>query len=213
MNAVAGQAPYRPRRRERCESCGAPGRFGQLICLGCGERMALEPRGGPSRTPFLVVAALMVATGAVALLMVVEGIGTREGTLSASETQTPTAAESPSLDRAAAQSGKRRTEERARRAILAAAGGAWPAGQAGYTVVLANTGDLASAESFASTVSNAGDDAGVIVSEDHPNLGAGLFVVFAGVYSTEQEAGMAAARLGESYSGAYTQYVEAPKKR
>ena len=211
MSAVAERAaPTRPRRRECCPACGTPGRFGQLICLGCGERMALSPRGAPSRRPFLIVAGLMIATGIAALVMVIEGIGTRDDTRPVSDTRT--AAEERALDRAAERADRRRRiEARARRQRLAAAAGTWPAQRSAFTVVLANTGDRGSASTFAKTVTNAGDDAGVIASNNHPNLGSNLFMVFSGLYESESEAALAAARLGESYQGAYPQYVEAPK--
>jgi len=207
VNAVAERSTYRLRKRELCSSCGASGRFGQLICLGCGERMALRHRS-PSRRPFIVAAAVIAVTGAAALAMVIEGIG-RDEAPAGSAAQPAVTPDPQVTEREAAEAGRRRSAARARRATLAAGG--WPATQSAFTVVLLNTGDRASAERFARTVSAAGDDAGVIKSDDHPGLGTGLFIVFAGTYDDEAEAGAAAARLGESYSGAYTQFVEAPK--
>jgi hypothetical protein len=210
LNAVAERGAYRPRRRERCASCGAPGRFGQLICLGCGERMALRPRGGPSRRPVLAAGVTLLAIVAAAVVMIVEGVG-RDPAPATGGTESPAALDRAAAERTAAEARARKRAERARRERLAAAAGAWPAGRDGYTVVLSNTGDRGSAEAFARTVSDGGVKAGVIESDRHANLGSDLFLVFAGVYGDEAKAAAAAARLAESYPGAYPQYVEAAR--
>jgi hypothetical protein len=209
LSALAERAvQQRPRRRERCSSCGTAGRFGQLICLGCGERMALKPRGGPNRRPVLAVAAILVAVGAAAAVMIVEGVD--GGAPAATPIERPAAIDRAAVARAEARARElRRAERRARRARLAAAAGAWPAGRDGYTVVLSNTGDRGSAEAFARTVSDGGVKAGVIDANEHANLGSDLFLVFAGVYGDEAKAAATAARLAETYPGAYPQYVQA----
>ena len=76
-----------------------------------------------------------------------------------------------------------------------------------------NTGDRLAAERFARTVSGGGEDAGVLAGADHPNLAAGLFLVYAGTYHDQARAIGAAARLGESYPGAYAEFVEAGSSR
>jgi hypothetical protein len=210
LNAVAERGPYRPRRRERCGSCGAAGRFGQLICLDCGERMALRPHGGPSRRPVLVAGITLLAIGAVAVVMIVEGVG-RDPAPATSVAERPAALDRAAAERTAAEARARRRAERVRRERLALAAGAWPAGRDAYTVVLSTAGDRASAEAFARTVSDGGVKAGVIESDRHADLGTGLFLVFAGVYGDEAKAAAEAAELAEAYPGAYPQYVEAAK--
>src|SRR4051794_41985381 len=65
---VGGAAPRRAatRRRERCPTCGALAERHQLICLACGERIALEQKQTGGRPVILAVGAL----GAVALICV-----------------------------------------------------------------------------------------------------------------------------------------------
>jgi hypothetical protein len=212
VSTVAERGDFLSRGRERCSSCGSTGRAGQLICLTCGERMALRPRGGaPRLRPAVVAGAAIVVTAGAAVGMVIEGVGGRDQPRAASLSPPAAVAASPTLDRARVQAAKRRGEERTRRA-LAEAADTWPAGRSGYTVVLLNTGDRAAARRFARSVSGGGENAGVITGRDHPNLAGGLFLVYAGTYKDQAGAAGAAARLGESYPGAYAEFVQAGSK-
>jgi hypothetical protein len=207
VSAVAARGRARPRGMDRCTACGASGRRGQLICLGCGERMALRHRDAPGWRPAaFAAAALVLAAGSAVGLVIGAANGGREGAPSADSRASERAADA--RERARAEAERRVKRERARRARAQAVGD-WPAGRSGYTVVLLNTGDRASAERFARGLTEAGEDAGVLSAEDHPNLGGALFLAFAGVYSDEAEAAAAATRLRESYPGAYPQFVEA----
>jgi hypothetical protein len=209
VNAVAERSGFLSRGRDRCSTCGSTGRAGQLICLTCGERMALRPRGGARRLrPAAIAGAAIVVTAGAAVGVVIDGVGGRDQPRAASLSRPAAVAPSPALDRAHAQATKRRGEERTRRALAEAAGG-WPASRSGYTVVLVNTGDRGGAERFAASVSGGGENAGVISGDAHPNLAAGLFLVYVGTYDDQAGAAAAAARLGESYPGAYAEFVEA----
>jgi hypothetical protein len=206
---VSVSAPPRPpaRRRERCPNCDLPAQRGQLICLSCGTRLALD-RGGSDKR------AVAAAVGALALVALVS-LGLILDALSGGEDR-PQAAAEPS-DRAAARAAERQPPS-AQRALwkykakarrqLASSAGTWPAGQVGWTVVLSSMSDEQLAQDFAKDVEDAGVDAGVLSTDDHPTLGTGVYYVFAGVYDDELEAGEAAAELAASYPGAYTQYVE-----
>lgn len=214
-----------PRRREQCQACGASARRGQLICLTCGERMALERSTPPSWRPAAVAATAMVLTAGIALGFVISAVsgggerqsaaaapGQRDGPTSAAKptpaARSKPAATPPALVRARAERARRASRERARRTLAEAAGG-WPAGRSGYTVLLVST-DQESAERFAAEVKAAGFDAGVLSAAKHPNLGGTLWTVFSGVFETQPEAVAAATRIRQSYPRAYVQFVEAP---
>lgn len=213
-----------PRGRDRCQSCGASGRRGQLICLVCGERMALEKRSAPSWRPAVAAAAAMVLTAGIALGFVISAAsgGDERQTASAAPSREdpgarsakpapasrPAPAPQPALVRARVERGHRQSKERARRALAESAGG-WPAGRSGYTVLLMSS-DEESARAFATGVKEAGFEAGVLSAAEHPNLGGTLFTVFSGVYETQAEAATAAAGLRQAYPRGYVQFVEAP---
>jgi sporulation related protein len=207
VTAVAERGRLAPREMERCSACGAGGPSGQLICLDCGEPMALRPRRrGPRLRPATAALVATVLTAGVAVGLAIDGVNDGGRPAEPAARARPGAAPPPDIDRRA-QATKRR-EERKRRA-LAEAAGAWPASRSGYTVVVANTGDRGSAERFARSLTSAGENAGVIASDEHPNLGEDLFLVYVGSYDGQVSAAAAAARLGESHPGAYPQFVQA----
>ena len=209
MTTVAAErGGFLPRGRERLPDCGSTGRAGQLICLDCGERRALRPRRRSRRPhPAAIALVAIVVTAGASVGLVIDGVNDGRPRAEAGAAEAPTAVTAPAVDRARAQATKRRGEELTRR-TLAEASGAWPAGRSGYTVVLVNTADRAGAERLARSLSQAGEDAGVIASDKHPNLGAGLFLVYVGAYDNQVTATAAAARLGESHKGAYPQFIQ-----
>jgi hypothetical protein len=102
----------------------------------------------------------------------------------------------------------RRQSAAAARRQLARSAGTWPAGREGWTVVLVNTGDEASARSFAQSVEESGVEAGVLSTAEHPNIGGDLWLVFSGVYDDQAEAGEAAVELEAQFGAAYPQFVQ-----
>jgi SPOR domain len=208
---VSVSAPARApaRRRERCPNCEIPAQRGQLICLSCGTRLALD-RGGSDKRAVAAAAGALALTALVSLGLILDALSGGE--------ERPQAAERPSeRSRAAARAAERQPpsaqralwqyKARARRQ-LAASAGTWPAGRVGWTVILSSMSDEQLAQDFAKDVEDAGVDAGVLSTDEHPALGTGIYYVFAGVYDDELEAGEAAAELAASYPGAYTRYVE-----
>ena len=205
----------RPRPRERCPSCGLPAQRGQLICLSCGTRMALERHRSDPRA----VAAAGGSVALVALVVLTMIVTTLAG---GDDPETPAGGE----ERQAANASRERPARAARAAPprspertlvryktrvsreRAATIGDWPAGQQGWTVVLSNAYDQQTAEGLAQDVEEGGTPAGVISSTEHPALGTGLWVVYSGVYADQLEAGEAAAELQATYPSAYVQFVE-----
>jgi hypothetical protein len=197
------------RRRERCPSCDLPAQRGQLICLSCGTRMALD-RGASDKRAVAMAAGAMALVAGISLLLVV-------ATLTGDDDPRQATASAPERSRPAARAAQRETVSAQRalwtykakaRTQLAASAGTWPAGQEGWTVILSTMYDEEGAENFARDVEDVGVDAGVLSTEDFPALGTGVWYVFSGVYADELEAGEAAAELAAGYPGAYTQYVQ-----
>jgi hypothetical protein len=196
------------RLRERCPSCGLPAQRGQLICLSCGTRLALD-RGRGDRRAVAAAAGALLLVAAVSLALVVTTLGGDEERKAARAAPAERAEPARNARVAAPVSAERallKLKAKSNRQLAGA--GVWPAGRDGWTVVLTSTADEAGAESYAQSVEKAGVDAGVLSTDDHPSLGSGLWFVFAGIYEDQLEAGEAAAELQASFPGAYVQLVQ-----
>jgi hypothetical protein len=208
---VTVSAPQRApaRRRERCPSCDLPAQRGQLICLSCGTRMALD-RGSSDKRAVAIAGGAMVLVATISLLLVVTSLtgddDPGQATASAPDRER-SAARARQPERVSADQALWRYKAKANRQ-LASSAGTWPPGQVGWTVVISTMYDEEGAESFARDVEDSGVDAGVLSTEEHPALGTGVWYVFSGVYDDEIEAGEAAAELAAAYPGAFTQYVQ-----
>lgn len=204
---VSAPARAPARRRERCPNCELPAQRGQLICLSCGTRIALDRGQSDRRAVAAAVGALALAT-LVSLGLILDALsGGGDRPQAAERSSERPAARAAERERPSAQRALWEYKARARRQ-LASSAGTWPAGQVGYTVILSSMSDEQIAEDFAQDVEEGGVDAGVLSTDDHPALGSGVYYVFSGVYEDELEAGEAATELSAGYPGAYTQYVE-----
>src|SRR5438477_11154684 len=142
-----------------CPSCGAPADPGQLMCLECGSRLALDYQRPPSwRLPAAIVAVVVLVAGAglaYALARVSHDAGKTTASAptqsvpgnvpadTASPTQpaaAPTAsAPTPSTPTPAPASGgapSTGTTTTPATTATTPAPGAWPAGKSAYTVIL-----------------------------------------------------------------------------
>jgi hypothetical protein len=207
---VTVSAPPRAhaRRRERCPNCDLPAQRGQLICLSCGTRMALE-RSASDKRAVAAAAGAMALVALVSLVFVLDAVnggGERSAASAAAQERAQAKPQANPPVRAETALWKLKADS-SRRAAMS--GGHWPVGQTGWTVVLSTMYDEEGADSFAQDVRASGVDAGVLAAEDFPALGTtGVWYVYSGVYADELEAGEAAAELAATYSGAFTQYVE-----
>jgi hypothetical protein len=183
-----------------CPTCGAPAEEGQLVCLECGSRVALDYRRPPSwRVPVAIVATvvlLVAAAAAIALKQIGDDAEREVG-------RTPIKAKDGAPGRAAA--GKEQAPSLVRQGSLYR----WPRELEGFTVVLLASQDRASANEFARSAAR-GQPAkiGVIAGDDFRSLNDGLFVVFAGRYESRALADRAANRLEGRFDGAFPQRVE-----
>jgi septal ring-binding cell division protein DamX len=191
----------------KCPDCGADAERGQLVCIECGARLALEHRDPRGWQPALAVIAVVVAVAATTLAIVLGATGGeddpevalgRTEAAPAGETAPVVTAQGPQTETATTETVPTETDDG-----LAV----WPADRRAHTVVLVTSSDEAGARNVAEEAARSGLEAGMIDSDDH-DLGQDLFIVFAGTYESFDEAARAAQRLGERYPGAYPQLVE-----
>jgi predicted nucleic acid-binding Zn ribbon protein len=192
-----------------CPQCGEPAERGQLVCTSCGARLALDYRRPRGAVPALVVLLAVVVVGAAAV-----GFALSEITSDAEDEVTaadrveqpapaPAAAEGEPQRPAQGEGAAPGAPQAPRRSLLLD----WPDGMTAHTVVLVTTSDRAAALRLARQAARSGIEAGLLRSDDY-NLGAGLWIVFAGRFDTPQGAARQASDLAERFPGAYPQLVE-----
>jgi SPOR domain len=161
------------------------------------------PEGGRDRT-----IATLVAIGIVALVcgaaagVALSRITSDDDSDARSESRTtpPATAAEPPRDREPSTDTE---QQEARRSLLLD----WPGDLTAHTVVLVTTSDRAAARRLARQAARSGIEAGLLRGEDY-NLGAGLWIVFAGRFDTPEGASQQATDLAERFPGAYPQLIE-----
>jgi SPOR domain len=201
---LAGPSPARPsaRRRERCPECGALGEPRQLVCLSCGERLALEPKKQAGGSVVAAAAALVIVS-LISLVFIAGALvgGGDKATVTAGASRAAAAPALPSGPDAAQRAAQRQARDQ-----LAAARSGWPARQAGWTTILLGAADRGVADAYAQQLSDEGVDAGVISPQERPDLGT-LWLVFYGVRQDQQTALADATRLRAHITGAYVRFI------
>jgi hypothetical protein len=217
MSAVATQT--RPRAQTTCPHCDSSIEPGQLICLGCGTRLALDYRRPPGwKLPLVVLLAVFAGAAAVFALgldQITNDAGKEAAKAPAGKRDTVLAA--PEKGKASGEEPRKNTRKQPAAAPRRSKppgraprpGGipSWPAGRNGFTVVVASMGDLASARKAAQQLRATGTRAGVLRSNDFTSLEPGFWIVFSGVYGGRPQAERAAFRLARAYPGAFPQFV------
>lgn len=207
-----------------CPNCSAPADPGQLMCLECGARLALDYHRPPSwRLPAVIVGIVVLLAGigvAIALLAATNGNGTVATTPQAATpppaaapadtaptTSTPAPAPTASTPTPApTTSGTTPTPAPA----PTAAPSGWPPGKSAFTVILASMPSKSDADAKLKAAQAAGiSTAAILHSDDFPTLRPGYWVVFDGQYDTIDAAqSQAAADRGKgSFSDAYPRFV------
>jgi zinc-ribbon domain len=188
-----------------CPRCGAPAERGQLVCVDCGERLALtQSRGGRSfdNLPSVALLLCVVILGAGALgFGLAELTGDDDGDVEAADR---TAQPAPEADSGSAQTDTEAADDagQERQSLLMQ----WPDDVRAYTVVLVTTGDRPAGRRVAVEAAHAGLEAGLLDSDEY-DLGTDLWIVYAGRFDTQQSAERQAINLGERYPGAYATLV------
>jgi hypothetical protein len=189
-----------------CPSCGDPADRSQLVCLGCGGRIALGRRRLRVWRAGVALAALVALAAAISL-----GFALSELTSSDDDGVERVAAAQPVLAEPAAApppaTAPIAPAETAPTRSRRRAGLSWPAGVAAHTVVLVTTSDRPAAVRVARGARRSGVEAGLLDAGDY-NLGEGLWIVFAGRFDTRVAAARQASRLGGRYPGAYPQLIQ-----
>jgi hypothetical protein len=223
--AAAAVAP----EQHACPNCGAPADSGQLMCLECGARLALDYQRAPSwRLPAAIVGVVVLLAGigvAIALAAVTNDAGK---TTAAAPTQAAPAAQSAPGDTppTTSQATPAPQEPAATTATTTPAGGGtaapttttpapaaasgWPPGKSAFTVILASMPSKAAAEEKLQAAKSAGiAGAAILHSDDFPTLRAGYWVVFDGQYDAIDQATQQATadRSKGAFTDAYPRFV------
>lgn len=200
-----------PRAEMECPSCGTPAERGQLVCLSCGTRLALDYSRPPGWKPAAAVVGVVVLLCAATFVLLLTRAGNEaEDEVARVEQREPAlgrdAREQPAggAGRDSTSEQRTTTQDEARPGQV----GSWPEGRRAFTVVLFSGGDPQSARNFARRVASQGVEVGVLRSDDFPNLGQNLFFVFSGTYPDQALAQAAASRLGRRFPGAFPQLVD-----
>jgi predicted nucleic acid-binding Zn ribbon protein len=186
-----------------CPNCGAPTEPGQLVCVECGRRLALEQedRGGrrfdnlPAIAVLLAVVVLGAAGFGYALAELTDDSGDDSSASADRTTTQPATAPETETDTGEAQ-------QPSQSLLLT-----WPKGVTAYTVVLVTSSDKPAATRVAREAAQSGLEAGLLRSDDY-DLGTGLWIVFAGRFDNQASAERQAGNLAARYPGAYATLVK-----
>jgi len=198
-----------PRLGSECPNCGAHADPGQLVCLECGARLALDyrrPRGWRPAAAVIGVV-LLVAGAAFAVTLITVNDKSKDEVAA-------TKAGKAAATKAKAKARAKATTKQAKPNPTTVAGvPGWPRGKDGFTVILLSSGDQGSARDFATNARHGGVKAGVLHSDDFPSLSPHLWIVFYGTYKTRGQAQRSAARISGRFSGAFPQFVDGSKQK
>jgi cell division septation protein DedD len=194
----------------------------QEWCLSCGTAVGTRVAAAPGwRTPFaiagviLALAAIAVAVAIVQLADDTDRVAQNAPAAAATPppaaptpaptiTPAPTVTPEPTLPEA---SGEETPEPESTPESGATADAEWPAGESGWTVVLASDSSQSDARDKADKFASDGiAGVGVLDSDDFSSLKRGFFVVFAGRYDSQSEA--ADALDGIDAKDAYIRRIE-----
>jgi hypothetical protein len=224
---AAAEAAAAP-EQHACPNCSAPADAGQLMCLECGGRLALDYQRAPSwRLPAAIVGVVVLLAGIGVAIALAAVTNDAAKTTAAAPTQPVPAAQSapgdtpPTTSQATpappqpaattttpATGGAAATPTPATPTPAAAPG--WPPGKSAFTVIIASMPTKAAAEQKLQAAKDAGiTSAAILHSDDFPTLRAGYWVVFDGQYDTiDQATQQATADRGKgAFSDAYPRFV------
>jgi hypothetical protein len=221
-----------PEDDRRCPRCDTPYNEGQEYCLECGERLPARPslvtrlgvrwrrhlRWYPGDWIWPVLLALVIAALAAAIAILAtndngSATKTKAGVNEPVPVATGTVGETTTEPNETTPSGSVPTTATTAPEPPPASGQLteWPAGQSGWTIVLASipqSGGRAAAVRAAKKATDAGlTDVGILNSSEYSSLHSGYYVIFSGVYSSESEAKAALGTANASYPQAYVRDI------
>lgn len=83
----------------------------------------------------------------------------------------------------------------------------WPSGESAWTAIIASARDEQAARDVRTRARDLGYKARILLSDEHPDLTPGLYVVFVGVYRDKAKAVAMVGRLRGDFAGAYPRYI------
>lgn len=219
-----------------CPNCSAPADPGQLMCLECGSRLALDYQRPPTwRLPALIVGVVVLLAGlGVAIAIAAGGSSPAATTAAAAAGSTTQPAPSPAGDSPPTASQPTTTPATSSTATPAPATGGtpstttatpapstpataaptpttgWPPGKSAFTVVLASMPSQSAAADKLTSARAAGiAGAAILRSDDFPTLKPGYWVVFDGQFDSMAQAQTQAAsdRGKGEFTDAYPRFV------
>ena len=212
---------------QTCPSCGASAAAGQLMCLECGSRLALEHRRPASWKIAGAIIGIVLLLAGAALALALAEVTNDADTQSKAPTPTQPVASTPDVapaetGTAPAESGttpapaeSETTPEPAQSLpdsdTPPADTGAttWPEGKSAHTVILASAGSRQEAEAKQKKAQDAGISAGILKSDDFGSLRPGYWVVFDGQFDSVEEATSRAEQdRGKGFADAYPRFVD-----
>jgi cell division septation protein DedD len=200
-------APAQPGTR-RCPRCGAGLTEQQEWCLACGTAVGTRVVSAPGwRTPLYVLAAILLIAAialAIAIIQLADDTGeVQQNPPAASVTPTPspipttTATVTPTITPEATipEASGKETPTATATATPSGSGSAdaeWPAGETGWTIVLASETSEDAARQRAEDLAASGiGGVGVLAGSDYGSLDPDRWIVFTGVYDDQAEASAA----------------------
>lgn len=222
-------APAEP-AAQTCPNCGAEAAAGQLMCLECGSRLALEHRRPASwKIAGAIIGVVLLLAGAALALALAEITSDADNQATA-----PTPTQQASAPQAApAETGTAPTESSPTPSTTDAAPSettpepavpdtdtppptpadaspaTWPEGKSAHTVILASAGSRQEAEAKQKQAQDAGISAGILKSDDFGSLRPGYWVVFDGQFDSVEEATARAEEdRGKGFADAYPRFVD-----
>jgi hypothetical protein len=205
-------APEQPVAK-RCPRCGAAMTQRQEWCLSCGAAVGTQVVSAPGwRTPIAIAGVLLLLAAIAVAIAIVQLADDTDQVAQNPPAATPappppTVTPAPTLtpDPALPEASGKETPEPA--AGSGAADAEWPAGESGWTVVLATDSSESDAREKADELAADGiAGVGVVDSDDFSGVKPDLWVVFAGVYDSQTEA--ADALDGVDVKDAYIRRLE-----
>jgi septal ring-binding cell division protein DamX len=190
--------------QRQCPRCGAAMTDEQEWCLRCGAAVGTRIATAPGWRVPLIVTGLLVVLAAVAIAIAIIQLAddTDEVPATVSPTPTPSAVQTPAPtptptltpDPAATATPTPTPSATPTPTTTPDPGNAgavaeWPAGESGWTVVLASKSSEDAARDTAEDFSAEGiPEVGILSSDDFSSLKAGFWVVYAGQFDSQAEA-------------------------
>lgn len=215
---------------QSCPSCGAGAAPGQLMCLECGSRLALEHRRPASwKIAGAIIGIVLLLAGAALALALAEVTNDADNQATAptptQQASTPAVAPAEAGTAPAESSPTPSTTDTAPTettpdaaalpatdtppADATAGSTTWPDGESAHTVILASAGSRQEAEAKQQKAQDAGISAGILKSDDFGSLRPGYWVVFDGQFDSVEEATARAEQdRGKGFADAYPRFVE-----